>query len=109
LLQIADLSDMVCNAEVEVADVPLLQEHREAMITCRAFHGQKLVGSIERIRNLVGLAKLRPTDPRQPVDRSVTTVVIGIKAAEALQHLGGTSKDAATALLGLQVEVEISL
>lgn len=109
LLQIADLTDMVCNAEVEVADVPLLQETREAVITSRAFHGKRVAGTIERIRNLVALAKLRPTDPRQPVDRSVTTVVIGIKSAEAIEHLGGTAKNAATALVGLQVEVEIPL
>jgi HlyD family secretion protein len=109
LLQIADLSDMVCNAEIDVADVPLLKDKTEASITCRAFHGKKLIGTIERVRNLVELARLRPTDPRQPVDRSVTTVVIGINAAQAMEHLGGSAKDAATALVGLQVDVEIPL
>ena len=109
LLQVADLSNLVCNAEVEVADVPLLQDKRKAVISGRAFHEKHLEGKIERVRNLVGSAKLRPIDPRQNVDRSVTTVVIGIDAKEARESLGGTAKDAATALMGLQVEVEIPL
>jgi ABC exporter DevB family membrane fusion protein len=109
LLQLADLRDMVCLAEVDVADVPLLKDKREALITCRAFHGKKLRGTIERVRNLVGSATLRPADPRQSVDRSVTTVVLAIDAARAVEHLGGDSKDAAAALMGLQVDVEIPL
>jgi HlyD family secretion protein len=109
LVQLADLNSLVCIAEVDVADVPLIQDKRDAIITCRAFQGKKLNATIERIRNLVGSATLRPSDPRKVVDRSVTTVVLGIDAAQAIEHLGGAAKDAATALVGLQVEVEIPL
>ena len=109
LLQIANLNDLVCNAEVEVADVPLLHDKRKAVITGRAFRDKQLEGKIERVRNLVNAARLRPIDPRTNVDRSVTTVVIGIDANDARQSLGGTAKDASTALMGLQVEVEIPL
>lgn len=109
LVQLANLNDLVCNAEVEVADVPLLQDQRKAFITGRALREKRLEGQIERVRNLVGPAKLRAIDPRQNVDRSVTTVVIGIDAKEAHESLGSAAKDAATALMGLQVEVEIPL
>jgi HlyD family secretion protein len=109
LLQIANLGSLVCLAEVDVADVPLVREKSEAIITCRAFRGQKLGGTVERIRNVAGAATLRPVDPRQPVDRTVTTVVIKVDAPEALRLLGGSAKEPGAAIVGLQVDVEIPL
>lgn len=109
LLQIADLSDMVCIAEVDVSDVPLLRENSEAIITSRAFHGDELTGTIERIGNLAGSARLRPLDPRQAVDRTVTSVTLRINAQRALQALGGDQKSVGAALVGLQVEVKFPL
>jgi len=109
LLQLANLKALVCLAEVDVADLPLLGEHREAMIGCRAFHGAKVKGTIQRIRNMAGAATLRPADPRKPVDRSVATVVLAMDADEALQVLGGQASSNGVALIGLQVEVEFPL
>jgi HlyD family secretion protein len=109
LMQLANLEALVCQAEVDVADVPLLSDKREAQISSRAFRGAKIKGTIERIRNAAGQATLRPADPRKPVDRSVATIVLGVDADEARQLLGGTGNDVATALMGLQVEVEIPL
>jgi len=109
LLQIADLSSLECLAEVDVADLPLLKGKHDAFITCRAFHGTKIKASIERIRNVSGAATLRPVDPRKNVDRTVATVVLKIDAAEAAQLIGGSVQDAGTALMGLQVDVEIPL
>ena len=45
----------------------------------------------------------------QDVDRTVATVVLKVDAAEAAKLLGGTVQDAGTALMGLQVDVEIPL
>jgi ABC exporter DevB family membrane fusion protein len=109
LLQIADLGSLECLAEVDVADLPLLKDKRDAYITCRAFHGTKIKGSIERIRNVAGAATLRPVDPRRNVDRTVATVVLKVDAAEAAKLIGGSLQDAGTALMGLQVDVEIPL
>lgn len=109
LVQIADLTLLVCHAEVDVADVPLLQKQRKATISSRAFQGKQLSGTIERVKSVVGAAALRPLDPRKPVDRSVTTVILSIDSKDAMKHLGGEANSAAAALLGLQVEVEIPL
>jgi hypothetical protein len=109
LLQIADLDDMICVAEVDVSDVPLLRENGEAIITSRAFRGQELKGTIERIGNLAGSATLRPQDPRQAVDRTVTSVTLRIDAQEAMQALGGEGRDVGAALVGLQVDVKFTV
>jgi len=106
LLQMADLTDMICIAEVDVADVPLLHEQSEAKVSSRAFRGKTLKATVERIGNLAGSARLRPIDPRQSVDRSVTKVVLQIDASEALQLLGGDQQNVGAAMVGLQVEVE---
>jgi multidrug resistance efflux pump len=109
LLQIADLNSLECLAEVDVADLPLLKDKHDAFITCRAFHGTKIKATIERIRNVAGAATLRPVDPRRNVDRTVATVVLKVDAAEAAKLIGGSVQDAGTALMGLQVDVEIPL
>jgi HlyD family secretion protein len=109
LLQIADLTDMICLAEVDVSEVPQLKENGEALIKSRAFHGQTIKGRIERIGNLAGSAMLRPLDPRQAVDRSVTHVTIRINAAEVMKAMGGDQKTVGAALVGLQVDVEFTV
>jgi ABC exporter DevB family membrane fusion protein len=109
LMQIADLEALQCLAEVDVADLPILQDKRDAFITCRAFRGAKIKATIERIRNVAGAATLRPVDPRRTVDRTVATVVLKVDAAEAAKLIGGSVQDAGTALMGLQVDVEIPL
>jgi ABC exporter DevB family membrane fusion protein len=109
LMQIANLNSLECQAEVDVADLPLLKDKHEAYISCRAFRGTKIKASIERIRNVAGAATLRPVDPRNSVARTVATVILQLDAAEAVQLLGGSVPDAGTALMGLQVDVEIPL
>src|SRR6185295_15762376 len=49
LVQIANLNALECLAEVDVADLPLIKGKREASITCRAFRGNKLKASIDRV------------------------------------------------------------
>ena len=64
---------------------------------------------VERVRNVAGAATLRPVDPRQPVDRTVTTVVLQVDAPEALRLLGGSANESGATIVGLQVDVEIPL
>ncbi len=109
LMQLANLNALECQAEVDVADLPLLKEKHEAFISCRAFRGTKIKASIERIRNVAGSATLRPVDPRKTVDRTVATVILNLDAGEAAKLLGAAVQDAGTALMGLQVDVEIPL
>ena len=109
LMQIANLDALECQAEVDVADLPLLKDKHNAFISCRAFRGTKIKASIERIRNVAGAASLRPVDPRKSVDRTVATVVLKVDAGEAAKLLGGSVQDAGSALMGLQVDVEIPL
>lgn len=114
LVQLADLDNMVCSAEVDVADLNHLplpnKEGRggevKATLSSRAFGGKTLsAGPILNVRNLVGSAMLRPVDPRKTVDRSVAIVTLAIDGKEARELIGSGTPDAAVALVGLQVDV----
>lgn len=110
LVQVADLSSrdsLVCLAEVDVADVFAVREGKGATITCRALPTAKIRGYVERVKNRAGPATLRPVDPRQPVDRTVATVVLRVDEQEVNRQLGASAAGAAGALVGLQVNVEI--
>jgi HlyD family secretion protein len=109
LVQLADLSALVCQAEVDVADVFLLRENQPAWITCRAFPGAKIHARVEQIRNRAGSATLHPLDPRQAADRTVVTVVLQVDRDELLRQLRTAARGAAVALIGLQVDVEVPL
>jgi HlyD family secretion protein len=109
LLQLADLSQLVCLAEVEVADIFQVPENQEAWIQSRALPAARIRGRVERIGNRAAPATLRPIDPREPVDRMVATVVISVDAAEVARQLRSTASGGAAALVGLQVDVEIRL
>jgi len=109
LVQLADLSVLVCQAEVDVADVFLLRENQPAWITCRAFPGAKIHARVEQIRNRAGAATLHPLDPRQAADRTVATVVLEVDRDELLRQLRTAARGAPVALIGLQVDVEVPL
>lgn len=108
LLELANLKTLCCEAEIDVADVPLVRDRREAFLTSQAFRGARVAATIERIGNTVGAATLRPVDPRKAVDRTVATVVLAVDAGEA-RRLVGTGGANGTVLMGLQVDVEIPL
>jgi len=108
-VQIANLNALECHAEIDVADLPLIKNKHDAVITCRAFRGSKLKATIDRVRSVSGAATLRPVDPRKPVDRTVATVVLKLDGLEAAKLLGASLPDSAAAVMGLQVDVEIPL
>jgi HlyD family secretion protein len=109
LLQIANLDNLVCEAEVETGDVPYLQTNQKATVSCRAFQGTVLDGTVDRVGNQVTQTALRPLDPRQPVDRDVTKVVVLIDSNKAARLINLPGKDRRVALVGLQVEVVFPL
>jgi HlyD family secretion protein len=109
LVQLADLSSLVCQAEVDVADIFLLRENQPAWITCRAFPSAKIHARVEHIRNRAGPATLHPLDPRQAADRTIATVILQIDRDELMRQLRTAARGAPVALIGLQVDVEIPL
>jgi ABC exporter DevB family membrane fusion protein len=109
LLQIANLDRLVCVAEVEVGDVAELQPGQKAAIRCRAFPGVALEGTIDRVGNQAAPAGLRPLDPRQPVDRDITRVVVLLDSKKAAKLMNLSGRDRRAALVGLQVEVSFPL
>ena len=108
LLQIADLQSLQCQAEIDVADLPLLTGKREAFVSCRAFQGRRVKATIERVRSVAAAATLHPVDPRKAVDRTVATVVLKLQDPQLASDLIGGPAEG-TALIGLQVDVEIPL
>jgi HlyD family secretion protein len=109
LMQMANLDSLVCIAEMDAADVPYLRPNQKALITCRAFHGAELEGTVDRVGNQVAQAGLRPLDPRQPIDRDVIKVVVFIDSKKAARLINLPGKDRRAALVGLQVDVVFPL
>jgi HlyD family secretion protein len=112
IMQLGDLREMVCVAEVYEADVKDLQIGQVAVIRSPAFSGEfadginpetkertgGMKGRIERIGGIIGSPGLANRNPLAPADRSVVEVRVAIE------------DDAATAeaarRVGLQVTVE---
>lgn len=107
LLEIANLEDLICIAEVDVSDVPLLRAGQTAEITSPAFYGAKLSGIVEQVGAGAGSPTMRQLDPRQPLDRTVTRIRLRVDAAEAARALG--TEDSNLVLVGLRVDVEFPL
>lgn len=109
LLQIADLNDLVCLAEVDATDLSRLSVGQKARVSSRAFRGPfpdtTVEAVVERFGSLVARAALRPLDPRQPVDRHVVQVVVAVDAKAVLARIFGDDAQDPAALVGLQVEV----
>lgn len=109
LIQMANLDQLVCIAEVEAGDVPYLRPNQKAIVKCRAFQGATLDGTVDRVGNQVSQAGLRPLDPRQRVDRDVTRVVVLVDSKKAARLINSPGRDRRAALVGLQVEVAFPL
>jgi HlyD family secretion protein len=115
ILQLGDLSKMVCIAEVYEADVKDLHLGQAAVIRSPAFAGKfadgidpekgtrtgGMAGKIERIGNVIGSPGLANRNPLAPADRSVVEVRVAIDDAEAIAE--------AARRVGLQVTVEFAL
>ncbi len=113
IVQLGDLSDMVCIAEVYEADVKELAIGQEVTLRSPAFSGDfadgpvdastgkrpgGIKGKVERIGSLIASPGLANRNPLAPADRSVVEVRIKIADKAAIQH--------AAKRVGLQVTVE---
>ncbi len=112
IMQLGDLSSMVCVAEVYEADVKDLQVGQAAVIRSPAFSGKfadgislethertgGMKGKIERIGGIIGSPGLANRNPLAPADRSVVEVRVAIEDPAAIAE--------AARRVGLQVTVE---
>lgn len=114
ILQVGDLSRMVCVAEVYEADVKDLQLGQKARIYSPAFAGKfadgidpvtkertgGIEGEITQIGGIIGSPGLMNRNPLAPADRSVVEVRVQIDEPEAIAE--------AARRVGLQVTVEFA-
>jgi HlyD family secretion protein len=104
VLELGDLSRMVCIAEVYEADAKELVEDQTAIIRSPAFSGKfadgatgeagGIPGKVVRIGKLVGSPGLTTRNPLAPSDRSIVEVLVAIDpknveaTAEAARRIG---------------------
>ncbi|MCC6491663.1 MAG: hypothetical protein IT424_01430 [Pirellulales bacterium] len=104
VMEIGDLSSMVCVAEVYEADVKDLAEGQRAIIRSPAFSGAYadragaegggIQATVRRVGAMIGSPGLTNRNPLAPSDRSVVDVVVQIDSAdqrataEAARHIG---------------------
>lgn len=99
IMQVANLENMVCRAEVPVEDRSLIAIGDQAVIRGGGLESE-ITGKVSEISLLVGSPKMTSLNPMDPVDYRMAPVTIKIDA----QHLGAAKK-----LVNSQVKVEIDL
>ncbi len=97
LIQVADLSKMVCQVEIYQTDAPLVSVGQTAILNSDAFEAP-LHGQVSRIDRLVGFPQLRATDPLAKTDYRTLPVQVAIDP-----------KDAAEAAHWVQLQVEVTI
>ncbi|CAD73374.1 conserved hypothetical protein [Rhodopirellula baltica SH 1] len=97
LMHMADTSNMVCVAEVNVADLSRVEVGQTATITSPALR-EPLRGKVQRIQSLIAAPTLASPYPMAAVDRYSADVVIAIDSDDSTS---------ASRLIELQVDVEI--
>jgi HlyD family secretion protein len=95
LMEMADLSELVCEVEVNERDAARVAKGQSAVIRSFAFE-EILEGQVSEIHGLVGEPMLRPQDPLARSDYHTRTVVIRLSDSEIAKNW-----------LQLQVQVEI--
>jgi HlyD family secretion protein len=110
LLQLANLNEMVCVAEVFDGDIKHIRKDQRVEIRSRAFSGDFadtfVTGTVQRIGNMVKTPELQRLDPYAPVDRHVIDVDIQLDADNVTKAAKLVNKEKnAMALVNLQVEV----
>jgi HlyD family secretion protein len=97
LMHLANTTEMICVAEVNVADLSRVEIGQPAIITSPALRNP-LHGSVQRVHSLIAAPTLASPYPMAAVDRYSADVEIMIDAKDA---------EAASRLIELQVDVEI--
>ena len=104
VLQIADLSQMVCIAEVYDNEIHRIREQQEVTIESKTFQDSAgnpklLHGRVSRIGRTVATPALKTIDPYAPVDRHVIEVRIEVRPEDIPQ---------AARFINLQVDVKFA-
>ena len=101
IVQLGDLSQMVCIAEVYEADVKEIEAGQQVTIRSAAFSGKfadgpldrktrsrpgGIQGTVQRIGKLIASPGLANRNPLAPADRSVVEVRIELKDPTAIRH-----------------------
>lgn len=94
LVELASLESIVCEAEVNVADVGRIAIGQKATIRSRALDGKELTGVVVDKSRLVGRPRLRSLDPLAAADFRTVVVMVQVN-------------DPAWASQWLQLQVEI--
>lgn len=105
ILQIADLSRMVCIAEVDEADISRVRPGQSVLVTANAFAGVDsqegaLKGTVESVGRMIHAPRRRSLDPLAPTDRHVFEVRVSLDEAGSRR---------AAQFVEMQVDVRISV
>lgn len=98
LIEMADLSNLVCEVEINDMDAPVVTAGQAATISSRALGENALKGRVAQKFNLVGRPQLRSLNPLARADYRTVTAIIDLDASSVK-----LAKD----WLQLQVDVEI--
>jgi HlyD family secretion protein len=99
IVQMADLNELICVAEVYEGDLPRIHVDQVAEIVSQGFpSGRKVAGKVSRIGGMISTPELRSLDPFAPTDRHVVEVEIRFPADAIPEE---------ARLANLQVEVTI--
>ena len=82
LIEMADTSKMICQAEISEVDVQRLAIGQKANLTSPAL-AQPLQGEVTRIDPIVGTPQYRSPNPLAPVDYRVVNVIITLDSVSA--------------------------
>lgn len=97
LIQVADLSRMICQVEVDQIDAPRVKLGLPVNLASKAF-AKPLKGKVSRIERLVGFPQLRASDPLAKTDYRTLPIQVEIN-----------SDDAAIAAHWIQLQVEVTI
>jgi HlyD family secretion protein len=97
LMHLANTQSMICEAEVNVGDLPRVKADQTATITSVGL-SEPVTGVVQRIEPMVSSPSLANPFPMAPVDRYAAKVIILIDQDDAARAAG---------LIQMQVEVTI--
>jgi HlyD family secretion protein len=97
IMHIADTSEMICRAEINVADLPRIKVGSPAKVSSLALP-RVLSGKVKSISRMIGSPRLPTANPLARVDW---------RSAEVMISIDGKDNQAAVNLINLQVDVAI--
>ncbi len=83
IIEMGDVSQMVCEVEIDELDAGLIEPGQAVTIRSRAFGQTHLAGSVREVFSLIGRPQLRPLDPVARVDFRAVTAVVDLDASSA--------------------------